>query len=175
MQIPACLNFAHPSHSGTLFWVFSTLKLCFLVNTEIRHPNYLSKRPINWLVSANRNVCQGEMDRPTATQASCPSATKLCHGGRICTSIIISWHTSMFPHAAENSLSFSWVPQRCFKAAHTPQLSRASQWHSGHSPAFQSRWGKCLIAFTSWNLNNTEWLKHWGLLCTSQKLEAISE
>lgn len=46
IQTPVCLNSAHPSHSGALIWVFSTLTLCFLVKPEIQHPDYLSKRAL---------------------------------------------------------------------------------------------------------------------------------
>lgn len=44
-QTPACLNSVHPSHSGALIWVSSTL-LLFFSEPEIWHPNYLRKKAL---------------------------------------------------------------------------------------------------------------------------------
>lgn len=144
-----CLSFPQQA----LVYVSSIL-LLFFSEPEIQHSNYLWKRALKPACISQQKHMSEKMDRLTIAYASCPSATKLCYGGRVCTSKIISWWTIVFPRAAENTLSFSCVPQRCFREALTQLSSGANQWHSGHSPAFLTKMMKFIMAFTSRDLNN---------------------
>lgn len=171
MQTPACLNSAHPFYSGTHIWVFSTLMLCFLVNPKIWHPRYLSKRALKLACIRKQKLMSrgnGEIHCHTTLLSLCNQTVSWREDLHSNHYLMTHFHVSTY--CWKNAVIFlTHRKMRCFKAVLTPQLSGTNQWHSGHSPAFQSRWGKTVRAFISRNLNNTKQLKFHGFLRTCLK------